>query len=156
MSKKVYIITLLSFIIDQVSKALVSTCFSLNESVKLINNFLYLNYINNTGASFSILTNKKYLLIVLSLIAIVIIIRYINTFKNTIFNRIGLGLLLGGILGNLSDRILFGYVKDFISLYIFGYSFPVFNIADICIVVGVIILIISILRGEDKNGSSSK
>ncbi len=156
MSKKVYIITLLSFIIDQVSKALVSTCFSLNESVKLINNFLYLNYINNTGASFSILTNKKYLLIVLSLIAIIIIIRYINTFKNTIFNRIGLGLLLGGILGNLSDRILFGYVKDFISLYIFGYSFPVFNIADICIVVGVIILIISILRGEDKNGSSSK
>lgn len=156
MSKKVYIITLLSFIIDQVSKALVSTCFSLNESVRLINNFLYLNYINNTGASFSILTNTKYLLIVLSLIAIVIIIRYINTFKNTIFNRIGLGLLLGGILGNLSDRILFGYVKDFISLYIFGYSFPVFNIADICIVVGVIILIISILRGEDKNGSSSK
>lgn len=156
MSKKVYIITLLSFIIDQVSKALVSTCFSLNESVKLINNFLYLNYINNTGASFSILTNKKYLLIVLSLIAIVIIIRYINTFKNTIFNGIGLGLLLGGILGNLSDRILFGYVKDFISLYILGYSFPVFNIADICIVVGVIILIISILRGEDKNGSSSK
>lgn len=156
MSKKVYIITLLSFIIDQVSKALVSTCFSLNESVRLINNFLYLNYINNTGASFSILTNKKYLLIVLSLIAIIIIIRYINTFKNTIFNRIGLGLLLGGILGNLSDRILFGYVKDFISLYIFGYSFPVFNIADICIVVGVIILIISILRGEDKNGSSSK
>ena len=156
MSKKVYIITLLSFIIDQVSKALVSTCFSLNESVKLINNFLYLNYINNTGASFSILTNKKYLLIVLSFIAIIIIIRYINTFKNTIFNRIGLGLLLGGILGNLSDRILFGYVKDFISLYIFGYSFPVFNIADICIVVGVIILIISILRGEDKNGSSSK
>ena len=156
MSKKVYIITLLSFIIDQVSKALVSTCFSLNESVRLINNFLYLNYINNTGASFSILTNKKYLLIILSLIAIVIIIRYINTFKNTIFNRIGLGLLLGGILGNLSDRILFGYVKDFISLYIFGYSFPVFNIADICIVVGVIILIISILRGEDKNGSSSK
>ncbi len=156
MSKKVYIITLLSFIIDQVSKALVSTCFSLNESVRLINNFLYLNYINNTGASFSILTNKKYLLIILSLIAIVIIIRYINTFKNTIFNRIGLGLLLGGILGNLSDRILFGYVKDFISLYIFGYSFPIFNIADICIVVGVIILIISILRGEDKNGSSSK
>lgn len=156
MSKKVYIITLLSFIIDQVSKALVSTCFSLNESVRLINNFLYLNYINNTGASFSILTNKKYLLIILSLVAIVIIIRYINTFKNTIFNRIGLGLLLGGILGNLSDRILFGYVKDFISLYIFGYSFPVFNIADICIVVGVIILIISILRGEDKNGSSSK
>ena len=156
MSKKVYIITLLSFIIDQVSKALVSTCFSLNESVKLINNFLYLNYINNTGASFSILTNKKYLLIVLSFIAIIIIIRYINTFKNTIFNRIGLGLLLGGILGNLSDRILFGYVKDFISLYIFGYSFPVFNIADICIVVGVIILIIYILRGEDKNGSSSK
>ena len=156
MSKKVYIITLLSFIIDQVSKALVSTYFSLNESIKLIDNFLYLNYINNTGASFSILTNKKYLLIVLSLVAIVIIIRYINTFKNTIFNRIGLGLLLGGILGNLSDRILFGYVKDFISLYIFGYSFPVFNIADICIVVGVIILIISILRGEDKNGSSSK
>ena len=148
MSKKVYIITLLSFIIDQVSKALVSTCFSLNESVRLINNFLYLNYINNTGASFSILTNTKYLLIVLSLIAIVIIIRYINTFKNTIFNRIGLGLLLGGILGNLCDRLFRGFVIDYLDFQLFNIHMPIFNFADICICFGVFLCVLSLAKGE--------
>ena len=76
--------------------------------------------------------------------------------KNTKFNMIGLGILLGGIVGNLLDRVLFGYVRDFLDIYIFKYNFPIFNIADICIVLGVIMLIISILRGEDKSGNSSK
>ena len=54
---------------------------------------------------------------------------------------IGLGILLGGIVGNLLDRVLFGYVRDFLDIYIFKYNFPIFNIADICIVLGVIMLI---------------
>jgi len=63
---------------------------------------------------------------------------------------------MGGIVGNLADRIMFGYVRDFLNFYIIGYDFPVFNIADIFIVIGVGILIISILRGEDNNGSKSR
>lgn len=155
MSKKVYIIALTLFIIDQLSKSLISTYLKLNESILIIKDFFYIRYINNTGASFGMLSNSKILLILLSVIAIIIILRYMNSFKKTKINMIGFGLVLGGVLGNLSDRILFGYVKDFLDFVIFNYNFPVFNLADIFIVIGVIILIISIIRGEDKNGSKS-
>ena len=156
MSKKVYIIGLIVFIIDQISKCLISTYMKLNQSITIIKDFFYIKYINNTGASWGILKDNRILLIVLSLLAIIIIIRYTNTVKKTKLNIIGLGLLSGGILGNLSDRIIFGYVKDFIDIIIFKYDYPVFNIADSCIVIGVILLIISIIRGEDSNVSKSK
>jgi len=156
MSKKVYIISIIIFIIDQISKVIVCTYIPLNDTIRVIKNFFYLTYINNSGASFGILKNSKILLIILSLIALVIIIRYINSFKNTKYNILGLGFLMGGIVGNLADRIMFGYVRDFLNFYIIGYDFPVFNIADIFIVIGVGILIISILRGEDNNGSKSR
>ena len=155
MSKKVYIIALTLFIIDQLSKSLISTYLKLNESILIIKDFFYIRYINDTGASFGMLSNSKILSILLSVIAIIIILRYMNSFKKTKINMIGFGLVLGGVLGNLSDRILFGYVKDFLDFVIFNYNFPVFNLADIFIVIGVIILIISIIRGEDKNGSKS-
>ena len=70
-------------------------------------------------------------------------------------NIYGFGFLLGGILGNLADRLLFGYVKDFFDFIIFNYDFPVFNIADIFIVLGVFMLIISILCGSDTDGNKS-
>ena len=155
MSKKIYIITLLIFILDQITKSLISTYLKLNESIEIIKDFFYIRYINNKGASWGILENNRILLIGLSIIAIIMIIRYSYSFKKTKLNTYGFGLLLGGILGNLSDRLIFGYVKDFLDFIIFRYDFPVFNIADISIVIGVVLLIISILKGEDKNGSKS-
>lgn len=155
MSKKVYILAILLFILDQISKSIISTYLKLNESIIVIKDFFYLRYINNTGASFGMLSDSRTLLIILSIIAIIIILRYMNNFKKTKMNTLGFGFILGGVLGNLSDRILFGYVKDFLDFVIFNYDFPVFNFADIFIVLGVILLIISIIRGEDKNGSKS-
>ena len=156
MSRKVYIISIIIFIIDQISKAIISTYLKLNESINIIEDFFYIKYINNTGASWGILENNRILLIILSIIAILILLRYMFSFKNTRLNICGFGFLLGGILGNLSDRVLYGYVKDFFDFIIFNYDFPVFNIADIFIVLGVIILIISILNGSDSDGSKSK
>ena len=156
MSKKIYILAITIFIIDQLTKSIISTYLKLNQSIEVIKDFFYLRYINNTGASWGILSNSRILLIILSLIAIIILIRYMYSFKETKLNFIGFGFLLGGILGNLADWLLHGYVKDFLDFIIFNYDFPVFNIADIFIVLGVIVLIISIIRGEDKNGSSSK
>lgn len=156
MSKKVYILTTILFIIDQISKSLISTYLKLNENVLIIKDFFYIKYIHNSGASFGMLANSRVFLIILSFVAIIIILRYMNSFKKTITNIIGFGLVLGGILGNLFDRILYGYVKDFLDFVIFKYDFPVFNFADIFIVIGVIILIVSIIRGEDKNGSKSR
>lgn len=155
MSKKIYIISLVIFILDQITKSLISTYLKLNESIEIIKDFFYIRYINNKGASWGILENNRILLIGLSIIAIIMIIRYSYSFKKTKLNTYGFGLLLGGILGNLSDRLIFGYVKDFLDFIIFRYDFPVFNIADISIVIGVVLLIISILKGEDKNGSKS-
>ena len=155
MSKKIYIISLIIFILDQITKSLISTYLKLNESIEIIKDFFYIRYINNKGASWGILENNRILLIGLSIIAIIMIIRYSYFFKKTKLNTYGFGLLLGGILGNLSDRLIFGYVKDFLDFIIFKYDFPVFNIADICIVIGVALLIISILKGEDNSGSKS-
>lgn len=155
MSKKVYILAIILFILDQVSKALISTYLRLNESITIIKDLFYIRYINNTGASFGMFKDSKIFLIILSILAIIIILRYMNSFKKTKLNTIGFGLVLGGILGNLSDRILYGYVKDFLDFVIFNYNYPVFNLADIFIVLGVIILIISILKGEDEHGSKS-
>ena len=155
MSRKVFILSIIIFIIDKISKSIISTYLKLNESIEVIKDFFYLKYINNPGASWGILENNRFLLIILSLIAIVILIRYNYSFKKTKLNLFGFGFLLGGILGNLADRLLFGYVKDFLDFIIFNYDFPVFNIADIFIVLGVIILIMSILKGEDSNGSKS-
>ena len=156
MSKKIYIISLIIFVIDQISKSIISTYLNLGKTITIIKDFFYLRYINNTGASWGILSNNKILLIIFSIVAIILIIRYINSFKKTKLNTLGFGFLLGGIIGNLCDRVFFGYVKDFLDFIIFRYDFPVFNIADIFIVIGVILLIISIIKGEDKNGSTSK
>lgn len=90
----------------------------------------------------------------MSLLALYIIYTYF--IKNKILNQLELwsyGFLLGGIFGTLIDRVLRGYVTDFLDFTIFNYQFPVFNIADICIVFGVFLTIISIWKGE-KNGNN--
>ena len=70
-------------------------------------------------------------------------------------NNIALSILLGGIAGNLADRLFLGYVRDFLDFRFGSYNFPIFNLADTFIVIGVILLIFAILKGEEKDGSSS-
>ena len=86
MSKKIYIITLVIFILDQITKSLISTYLKLNESIEIIKDFFYIRYINNKGASWGILENNRILLIGLSIIAIIMIIRYSYSFKKTKLN----------------------------------------------------------------------
>ena len=71
-------------------------------------------------------------------------------------NILAFGMLFGGIFGNLSDRLFLGMVRDFLKFKIFGYNFPVFNVADICITVGIGLLVIGMIKGEDSGGSSSR
>lgn len=77
-------------------------------------------------------------------------------FKENKRNIIAFSLLIGGLLGNLIDRIIHGYVIDFIDFYIFNYNYPIFNIADVCICIGVFILLYSIYLGEDNENSSGR
>ena len=156
MNKKTYIIAVLILIIDQVSKSLIEIFFKLNESVMVIKDFFYITVVHNTGGAWSIFSNHSYLFIIASIVAIVLLIKFMFGFKNNLRNSIAFASLFGGIFSNLADRLFLGYVRDFLDFKIFGYDYPIFNIADIAIVVGVILLIIAVIKGEDKCDKSSK
>lgn len=150
--KKVYIFALISLIIDQIVKILVSNYLILGQTIKIINNFFYLTYVQNKGAAFSILIGYRYILIIITFIFLYYLHKCIKKQKS--FNKleiISYGLLLGGIIGNLIDRIIYGYVIDYFDFMIFNYNFPIFNLADSFIVIGCIILVINTyLKGEDS------
>ena len=148
----IIILSIIFIIIDQVSKIIVVNNLTNNKSIEVIKSFFYLTYTNNKGAAFSILTGRRILLILVALIVIGVLIYYVR--KNKIegkVNKIALSLVIGGSIGNLIDRILRGAVIDFIDVKIFGYNFPIFNLADAFIVIGVFLLIIEMFRKEHKN-----
>ena len=112
-------------------------------------NFFEIIYVKNIGAAWGILSNNLVILIFISLVALFVLNSYIC--KEVSINKLMMlsyGILLGGITGNLIDRIFRQYVVDFFHFYIFGYSYPVFNIADTLIVGGIILMIIEVLRSE--------
>ena len=156
MNRKILIVGIIALIIDQITKIIAETYLVLNKSVVIINNCFSLTLCHNQGAAWGILKDKAWIIIIFSVFAILLIYHFIYCFKSNMRNNIAFGLLFGGLEGNLLDRIIFGYVRDFLDLYIFKYDYPVFNVADICIVVGVILLIIAIIKGEDLSETSSK
>lgn len=123
---------------------------NLENGFKLDNPVFSLNYIKNTGAAFSILQDAREILIILSVIALVLLIMYVikHIKKISLKGCFFIALLSGGIAGNLHERIVFGYVRDFFQINLF--NFPVFNISDIFINVGVIALIILIFIKRTK------
>lgn len=144
MKKKKYIfITFLIIIIDQLTKFLINQNINYLKSIQIIKNFFYFTNAHNNGAAFSILSGYNLLFISITLITIYLINKYIE--KNISFY-----ILLGGIIGNLIDRLIFGYVRDFLDFRIFSYNFPIFNISDICICLGIFLIIIKTIK-EDKN-----
>ena len=131
-------------IVDVVIKIIVSRYITLYDSIVLIPNFFAITYVRNTGAAFSVLENNRILFIVIGLVALYLIYRYL--IKDKSLNKLSIisySMLLGGIIGNMIDRIVYGYVIDYLSFNIFGYNFPVFNLADTFIVVSVILIIIN-------------
>ncbi len=156
MNKKIFIVSIITLIIDQITKILVDIFIGDGSVVVVIPNLFSLTNVVNTGAAFSILEGKTTFLTILSLIVLFCLLKMTKDFKNNKKNILAFGLVIGGIFGNFGDRLFLGCVRDFIKCIIFGYDFPIFNIADCAIVVGVIILIWSIIRGEDKDGSRSK
>ena len=153
MNKRKVIIAIIVLIFDQLTKVIVD---AYNSQFTIIDNVFNITYYQNTGAAWSILEGNILLLIGISIVALVLVYSMMFSFENDVLNDAAFGLLFGGILGNLIDRILFGYVRDFIELNIFGYNFPVFNLADTAIVVGVIIIIIATIKGEINSGNKSR
>lgn len=150
MNKKTFIIAVAILILDQLSKSIIEVYLKFNETVKVIKNFFYLTLSHNTGGAWGIFDDYSFIFIILSFVAFLIILKFMLSFKNNTRNNIAFGCLIGGLLSNVADRIFLGYVRDFLDFHIFGYDYPIFNIADIAIVIGVFFLIIAILKGEDK------
>ena len=138
-------------IIDQYVKNLVVSNIELGKQIPLIDNFFSLTHVRNYGAGFSILQNERVFLIVLSCVAIIVLsYLLIKAKKNDTLSIISYILIISGALGNLIDRVRLGYVVDFLDFKIFGYDYPVFNVADSFITVGCFVLIIMVIL-ESKN-----
>lgn len=143
------IITLITILIDQISKFLVSTTFSAETQITVIPKVLRLIYVKNTGAAFSIFSEHvEFLGIISALFSVLIIIYAIKTKPEHLIHKLSISLILGGAIGNGIDRIVRGYVIDFIETVFI--EFPVFNIADIAITTGAALLIIYMLFFESK------
>lgn len=147
----IIILSIIFLIIDQITKILVVNSLVPGENIEIIKNIFSIIYTNNTGAAFSILLGKRIFLIVVAILIIGILLYYIK--KNKVdgkLNIIAFSLIIGGSLGNLIDRIVRGCVVDFIFIKLGSYNFPIFNVADTLIVVGVFLLLIE-NTGGNKN-----
>lgn len=136
-------------IIDQIVKIVISNKMILNQTYIVIKDFFSISLVHNTGAAFSILNDSRVLLIVIGLLALIGLIFYIK--KLEIMDDIDVfaySLLLGGIVGNLIDRIVHGYVIDYLSFKFGNYYFPIFNFADICIVISVLIILVKMIKED--------
>ena len=155
--KRVFKVSLIVTLLDQIVKNLLLLFMNFGNSYSIIKGFFSITLIGNTGAAFSILSSNTYLLIIISIIILNII--YFYFIKNKDLNKledISYGLLIGGIMGNLIDRVCHMQVIDYLDFNIFGYNFPVFNLADIAIVISMFLITYEIIKGDKNEVSSSK
>lgn len=151
MKKKITLIASFSFVIDQIIKYLFSNVIT---GFVLIPNFVSFVYAENEGVAFSMLSGSRLFIIAASIVLLFVLFYMLKSdIKNNKYQNllsISYGFLIGGILGNLVDRIIRGYVVDYVSLKIITYNFPIFNLADVLITIGVILLIIYNIKNEKK------
>ena len=150
---KLYLIRLSVFLLDILSKNFIQNKIIYGEQLE-ITSFLSLVHFQNTGAAFSFLSDQggwqRYFLIAISLLAVLYIPWLINQYKKNILIVIGLLLILGGAIGNLYDRISYGYVIDFIYLHFDEFYWPAFNVADSAISLGVLLFLYGSFKSYKK------
>ena len=142
-----YLLFIIIFVaMDQLVKRIIVANIKLGNFIIVIKGFFNITHVRNYGAGFSILQNARAFLIVLTIIAcFTLTYLLLTTDKKDMLARISYLLIISGAIGNFIDRVRMGYVIDFLDFMIFGYDFPVFNIADTFITIGCFLLIIKIL-----------
>lgn len=156
-SRVIFIIILICLLVgfDLGIKYLVSSSLT---NIIVLPNFFSLKYVLNDGAAFSLFASRTYFLIIISLVCLFFILYELikNIDDRTL--SIGYSLVLSGLLGNFIDRLIDGYIIDYLSFKIFGFNYPIFNLADILIVVGIVIVLIKEILKERgrKNEVRSK
>ena len=140
--------------LDQLTKFIAISNLEEMHSVPVIKEFFSWTLCYNTGGAWSIFSDSTWLLVIVSILALGLLIYTIYRSKNILYN-ISASIFMGGLLGNLIDRIAQSKVTDFIDFLIFGYDFPVFNLADIFICVSAVFIIIAIFKEEKENEQQS-
>ncbi len=150
--KHEFIIIAVLLFVDQFIKILVDFNMQFGERIEVLN-FLSLEKLYNFGISFSVLNGSTYLIIILSIVALSYLVYLKKDYLNTSFINIGLLLVFIGGVGNLIDRVQNGYVIDYLKLDVLKINFPIFNLADIFVSIGFVMVILGIIKREYENNN---
>jgi len=143
-----YLVAALVLVLDQLTKHWIAQSMILGESRDILGSFFRLTYVLNDGAAFGLDLGGRWSFIAVTVLVAGFILFYYSRSERTLTARWALALILGGALGNLVDRVRLGQVIDFLHLSVGGFSWPIFNIADIGVSVGVGLLAIHLFRKE--------
>lgn len=153
-----YILAGLVIVVDQITKWIIDTKMDLHESIPVLGNFFSITSHRNEGAAWGILQGQMTFFYVVTAFVVVFIVYYLHKYaKNNLLLGISLSLILGGAIGNFIDRLFRQEVVDFLDVMIVNYDFPIFNIADSALVIGVgIILLLTIFEEKLMNSEGVK
>jgi signal peptidase II len=150
------LLSLLVLLSDQWTKGIVARTFEVHQSRPVIAGFFDLTYVQNSGAAFGLFASvdSSIKAIVLNSVAVVVFLVVslyaLRSSHRSIRLQLGFALILGGAVGNLMDRVRYGYVVDFLDFSISGHHWPAFNVADAAICAGVGLLFLDMLKGEEE------
>lgn len=146
-----YLVAILIVILDQLSKWWIVQEMAIGERIPIIENFLYITSHRNQGAAWGILQGQMTFFYIVTIIVVIFVVYHIQKYgKENPFFGYTMAIVLGGAIGNFIDRLFRKEVVDFIDVYPFGYNFPIFNVADSALTIGVLLMIIYILFIEGK------
>jgi len=152
-----YVIAVVVIALDQLTKWLVVKNMALYESIPIIDGFFHLTSYRNRGAAWGILEGKMFFFYVITAIVVVGIIYFMQKYgKGSRLLATSFAMILGGAIGNFIDRIVRKEVVDFFDFNIFGYHYPIFNIADSALVIGIIMLLIVSFIEDRRKGKAAK
>jgi signal peptidase II len=146
------------YVADQLSKAIVVASLDRGEYVNVVGDLVRIWHVQNTGAAFSLFPGAIWLFVPVTIVALVMIAYFFRSFRERgPWIHVGLGGVLAGTLGNLTDRLRLGYVVDFVSVGIGNTRFPTFNVADSAVVVGIGLLVLYLTfvdRRDERDGAT--
>jgi signal peptidase II len=149
------LLSLTVLVLDQWTKGIVTRNFEVHQSRSVIDGLFDLTYVRNTGAAFGLFASvdssvKAILLNSVAVLVFVVVSAYaLRSSHKSVRLQIGFALILGGAVGNLLDRVRFGFVVDFLDFFVSGHHWPAFNVADSAICVGVGLLFLDMLRNDE-------
>ncbi len=156
MKRKHMILFAAVLILDQVTKFAAASLLSIQQRLTIIPGFFHLTYMENRGAAWSMLEGKMWFFYIVTVVALIaMILFYRNQDRSNVLVQTALVLMMAGTVGNFIDRLCFQYVRDFLDFILLGYDFPVFNIADSALCIGVFLIIADVFL-ENKRVMTGK